>query len=101
MRTGIDELDAVAGKLVDHRIETHLTAARTHGWLFEMVEPVIAVQPWGRMVAYHGSLRAGGTFSYVGLVLATAVVSLFVESETATAQSLDALLAEVAAGMAL
>lgn len=99
MLTGVDELDVVARKLADHRIETHLTAAETHGWLFDMVEPVIITQDWGRMVAYHGQLQAGGAFSYVGLVLATAVVSLFAESDTATAESLDAILAEVAAGM--
>ena len=101
MLMGEGELDAVAGKLVDHRIETHLTAARTHGWLFEMVDPVIVPQDWGRMVAYHGRLQAGGAFSYVGLVLAKGVVSLFVESETATPEALDALLSEIADGMAL
>ncbi len=96
-----DELDAIARKLADHRIETHLTAARTHGWLFDMVDPVIVEQPWGRMVAYHGQLHAGGAFSFVGLVLATGVVSLFAESDRASPESLDAILAEVAAGIAL
>ncbi|MCE3289406.1 MAG: hypothetical protein K0R83_1418 [Caulobacter sp.] len=101
MLTGPDELDAVARKLADHRIEHHLTAAQTHGWLFDMVDPVIVTQDWGRMVAYHGRLHAGGAFSFVGLVLARGVVSLFAESETASEQSLDAILGEVAAGMAL
>ena len=101
MLTGPDELDAVARKLADHRIESHLSAARTHGWLFDMVDPVIVAQDWGRMVAYHGALRAGEAFSFVGLVLAAGVVSLFAESETASADSLDAILGEVAAGMEL
>ncbi|WGM40532.1 hypothetical protein [Caulobacter sp. NIBR1757] len=101
MLTGEDELDAVAAKLVDHRIETHLTAARTHGWLFEMVDPVIVAQDWGRMVAYHGRLQAGGAFSYAGLVLPRGVVSLFVESETAPAEALSEMLNEVASGMDL
>lgn len=99
MPTGGDELDAVARKLADHRIESHLAAARTHGWLFDMVDPVIVGQDWGRMVAYHGRLHAGGAFSFVGLVLAKGVVSLFAESETASADTLDAILGEVAAGM--
>lgn len=99
MLTGDDELDAVARKLADHRIETHLTAAQSHGWLFDMVDPVIVSQDWGRMVAYHGALRAGGAFSFVGLVMPAGVVSLFAESETASADSLDAILGEVAAGM--
>lgn len=101
MLNGLGELDDIARKLVDHRIDTHLTAARTHGWLFDMVDPVIIAQEWGRMVAYHGELQAGGAFSFVGLVLATGVISLFAESDTAAPQSLDAILAEVAAGMAL
>jgi hypothetical protein len=83
MLTAPVELDAVARKLADHRIESHLAAAQTHGWLFDMVDPVIVAQDWGRMVAYHGALRAGGAFSFVGLVLAKGVVSLFAESETA------------------
>lgn len=101
MQTGEDELDAVARKLADHRIETHMTAARAHGWLFEMVDPVIVAQDWGRMVAYHGRLRAGGRFSYAGLVLPRGVVSLFLESETATDEALDTLLGEIASGMEL
>lgn len=101
MLTGPDELEAVAANLVDHRIETHLTAARSRGWLFEMVDPVIIAQDWGRMAAYHGRLRSGGTFGFVGLVLAKGVVSLFAESEGALVESLDALLAKVAAGMEL
>jgi len=95
------ELDEVARKLADRRLETHLSAAQNHGWLFDMVDPVIIPQDWGRMVAYHGRLHAGGAFSYVGLTLPTGVVGLFVESDTATADALDALLGEVAGGMAL
>ena len=99
MLTGADDLDVVARRLADHRIESHLTAAQSHGWLFDMVEPVIVAQDWGRMVAYHGRLHAGGAFSFVGLVLAKGVVSLFAESDTASESSLDAILGEVAAGM--
>lgn len=99
MPTGPDAFDAVARKLADHRIESHLTAAQTHGWLFDMVDPVIVTQDWGRMVAYHGALQAGGAFSFVGLVLARGVVSLFAESDTLSGESLDAILGEVAAGM--
>lgn len=101
MLTGPDELDAVARKLADHRIETHLTAARTHGWLFDMVDPVIVTQDWGRMVAYHGRLHAGGAFSFVGLVLAKGVVSLLAESDTLSGDSLNVVLSEVAGGMEL
>lgn len=101
MLNGEGELDDIARKLADHRIETHMNAARSHGWLFEIVEPVIVTQDWGRMVAYHGRLRMGGTFSYVGLVLTTGVVSLFAESDKASVESLDAILSEVAAGMEL
>lgn len=101
MLTGPDELDAVARKLADHRIEIHLTAARTHGWLFDMVDPVIVTQDWGRMVAYHGRLHAGGAFSFVGLVLARGVVSLLAESETLSGDSLNVVLSEVAGGMEL
>lgn len=101
MLTGEDELDAVARKLADHRVASHLSAAQTHGWLFEMIDPVILTQDWGRMVAYHGRLQAGGAFSFVGLVLNKGVVSLFAESDTASEESLDLLLSDVAGGMEL
>lgn len=99
MLTPGDDLQALARKLADHRIEGHLTAAQTHGWLFEMTEPQIIAREFGQVVSYEGRLLAGGRFAFTGLVLTTGVVNLLVESDTASQQALSEALSEVASGM--
>jgi|GEM_PF-3664989 len=99
MLTRGEDLEPVARKLADHRIEGHLTAAQTHGWLFEMTEPQIIAREFGQVVSYEGRLLAGGRFAFTGLVLTTGVVSLLVESDTASRQALSESLMEVASGL--
>ncbi len=99
MLTPGEDLEPVARKLAEHRIDGHLTAAQTHGWLFEMTEPQIIAREFGQVVSYEGRLLAGGRFAFTGLVLTTGVVSLLVESDTASRQALSETLMEVASGM--
>ncbi|MDB5469552.1 MAG: hypothetical protein JWR84_1112 [Caulobacter sp.] len=99
MAEPFEALGQVARRFVESRIDAHLSGAQELGWLFEMTEPQIVARDFGQMVAYHGRLLAGGRFDFAGLVLPTGVISLFVESDTASEETLAATLSEVASGM--
>lgn len=99
MEAPFERLEEIARNFVDFRIEAHLSGAQEHGWLFEMVEPQIVAREFGQVIAYYGHLLAGGRFNFTGLVLPTGVISIFVESDTASEEELSGTLSEVASGM--
>lgn len=99
MEAPFDQLPEIAERFVQFRIDAHYAGAQEHGWLFEMVEPQIVAREFGQVIAYYGHLTAGGRFSFTGLVLPTGVISIFVESDTASEEALSDTLSEVAGGM--
>lgn len=92
-------LEQIARRFAESRIDAHFSGAQELGWLFEMTEPQIVARPFGQMVTYEGRLLAGGRFDFAGLVLPKGIVSIFVESDSASGQALSKTLSEVASGM--
>lgn len=99
MEAAFEDLPGIADSFVQSRIDAHYTNAQEHGWLFEMAEPQVFDREFGQVVVYHGRLMAGGQFGFTGLVLPTGVISIFVESDTASEHALSETLSEIAGGM--
>ena len=99
METAAEDLPDIAERFAQSRVDTHYAAAQQHGWLFEMTQPEIVSTAFGQVIAYHGHLLAGGRFGFTGLVLPNGIVSIFLESDTASEEALEATLSEIAGGM--
>ena len=89
------ELGKIAHMLVELRLKAEAKAASEYKFGTTLTEPVVQSRPWGYLVAYYGSDTNGRHFAYAGVIIKSAVISVYVDSPTASENALAATMSRL------
>jgi len=81
--------------MVEFRLAGEEDVAKNFNVKMTIAEPMVLQRPWGHAIAYYGSDSSGRHFSYAGAVIPKAVISIYVESPTASEHDLKVILDEL------
>ena len=77
------------------RLKAEAKAASEYKFGTTLTEPVVQSRPWGYLVAYYGSDTNGRHFAYAGVIIKSAVISVYVDSPTASENALAATMSRL------
>jgi hypothetical protein len=94
-------LERIAHKFAELRIDGEKRGAAAFGATLAMAEPIVVERSWGFVVAYYGSDSSGRRFNFSGIVTKWQFLSLYVDSRTLGEEELGSVLSEVVFGVEL
>lgn len=89
------ELERIAHVLADLRVRAEAKAAVAYGIETTIAEPLVLPRPWGYVIAYYGSDSKGRHFAYTGIIIKSAVISVYADSPTASERALAATMSRL------
>lgn len=94
------DLDRLAWTFTDREIEKELSSAQARGHDVTIYEPIVAPQPWGRAVAWHGHGTDEQRFSFSGTVTCRCTIGLHLWTPTLTESPLLGLMDDLSSQIA-